>query len=358
MFPDVPAGAWADYADTLEDGQLQLYYGVFLLKSQDDVILVDTGMGPGPHPDRGNRTGNLYEELRPHLESNVGVNNTNVGPSDSVNYVIHTHLHGDHVGWNLRYSGGMPAPNFRRARYIMSRPDYDWFTSAEGRQRYPYIDRQVMPLRRLRLQQILEEPEYVVNDEISITLAPGHTPGHQVVLINSNGQRGVVMGDVLHSIAQVSEPSWCAGVDTDKEQSAASRAPPAGRGRGGRLDHLRGPLSPRQANRQNRPRGWQARLAAPVTCPHFPSEQSVRNHCNAPHPAPTGAMPPASSRPRPGCHPNPNHDPGNARSNANDPSPQPAGTHRPGQRPVPGLRGGARRPPAGHGADCPLLRRH
>ena len=224
MFPGVPADAWAAYEDTLEDGQLQLYYGVFLLKTSEHVILVDTGMGPGPHPDRGNLTGNLYEELRPHLESNVGVNNTNVGPSDSVNYIIHTHLHGDHVGWNLRYSGGMPAPNFRRARYVMSRPDYDYFTSDEGRQMYPYIDRQVMPLRRLRLQQILEEPEHAISDEISIAPAPGHTPGHQVVLINSDGQRGVVMGDVLHTIAQVSEPTWCAGVDTDKEQSSASRA--------------------------------------------------------------------------------------------------------------------------------------
>ena len=194
------------------------------------------------------------------------------GPSDSVNYVIHTHLHGDHVGWNLRYSGGMPAPNFRRARYIMSRPDYDWFTSAEGRQRYPYIDRQVMPLRRLRLQQILEEPEYVVNDEISITLAPGHTPGHQVVLINSNGQRGVVMGDVLHSIAQVSEPSWCAGVDTDKEQSAASRARLLDAAEEGDWTICAGHFPPGQQIGKIARGGRQACLAAPVTRPHFPSE--------------------------------------------------------------------------------------
>ena len=83
MFPDVPNDAWANYQDTLEDGQLQLYYGVFLLKTEEHVILVDTGMGPGPHPDRGNLTGNLYEELRPHLESNVGVNNTTRRPERS-----------------------------------------------------------------------------------------------------------------------------------------------------------------------------------------------------------------------------------------------------------------------------------
>ena len=43
------------------------------------------------------------------------------------------------------------------------------------------------------------------------------------VLINSDGQKGAVVGDLLHNIAQVSEPTWCAGVDTDKAQSAASR---------------------------------------------------------------------------------------------------------------------------------------
>ena len=164
----------------------------------------------------------------------------------------------------------MPAPNFRRARYIMSRPDYDWFTSEEGRRNYPYIDRQVMPLRRLRLQQILEEPEYVVNDEISIGPAPGHTPGHQVVLINSNGQQGVVMGDVLHTIAQISEPTWCAGVGHRQGTVRCFPHAPAGCRRGRRLDHLRRPLPAGQANRQDRPRGRQTRLAIPLTT-HSPA---------------------------------------------------------------------------------------
>ena len=62
-----------------------------------------------------------------------------------------------------------------------------------------------------------------VTDEVSVQPAPGHTIGHQVVLIDSNGQKGAVVGDLLHTIAQVSESSWCAGVDFDKAQSAASR---------------------------------------------------------------------------------------------------------------------------------------
>ncbi len=223
MFPDVPDNAWADYQETLEDGQLQLYYGVFVVRSANQVVLVDTGMGPGPHPTRGNAVGNLYEELRPiMLPPNVDIHNTNVSPSDQVNYVVHTHLHADHIGWNLRYSGGMPAPNFRRARYIIPKDDYDYFSQPEILAQNPHVQQQIMPLRRLRLQQIVDG-EYEVAEGIATLPAVGHTPGHQVVLVNSGGQKAMLVGDVLHCIAQVSEPGWCAAVDYDQAASRASR---------------------------------------------------------------------------------------------------------------------------------------
>lgn len=222
MFPEVPDAAWEPYKDTLEDGQLQLYYGAFVVQSGGTTILVDTGMGPGPHPDRGNLTGNLYEVVSDVVAPPDNRRNTNVSPSDQINFVVHTHLHPDHVGWNLRYSGGMPAPYFRRARYVISKPDYDYFTEEKMLAQSPHIQRQIIPLRRLRLQQIVEG-EHEVTDGIMVVPAPGHTPGHQVVLINSGGRKAMVAGDLLHTIAQVSEPTWCAGVDVDKAQSAASR---------------------------------------------------------------------------------------------------------------------------------------
>ena len=93
---------WNDHQDALENGQLQLYYTAFVVKSLDQLMMVDTGMGPGPHPDRGNLTGDLYNAIRPVLSPpDIGDNHTNVSPSDQVNFVIHTHLHADHVGWIL-----------------------------------------------------------------------------------------------------------------------------------------------------------------------------------------------------------------------------------------------------------------
>ncbi len=223
MFPDVSREDWGPYEDILENGQIQLYYGVWVVRSQGQTILVDTGMGPGPHEHLDNRTGNLYEELRPILIPADRLNNTNVGPSDEVTIVVHTHLHGDHVGWNIRYSGGMPAPNFRRARYLVPKLDWDYFNQPEVLEERPYIKTQVLPLQRLRKMDLIEG-EYNITDEVSTFPTPGHTPGHQVILISSQGQKAMIAGDVLHSKAQVFEPDWTAGVDTDKDASRRSRA--------------------------------------------------------------------------------------------------------------------------------------
>ena len=223
MFPEVPPDAWAPYQDILEEGQIQLYYGVWVVRSQGQTILVDTGMGPGPHPGLDNRTGNLYEELRPILIPADRSANTNVSPSDEVNIVVHTHLHGDHVGWNLRYSGGMAAPYFRRAKYLVPRLDWEHFTKPDVLEAHPYIKTQVMPLQRLRKMELVEG-EHNITDEVSTMPSPGHTPGHQTILIASQGEKAMIVADVLHSKAQVYEPSWTAGVDVDKDASRRSRA--------------------------------------------------------------------------------------------------------------------------------------
>ena len=223
MFPGITQDDWKPYEDILESGQLQLYYGVWVVHSQGKTILVDTGMGPGPHEHLGGRTGNLYEELRPILTPADRANNTNVSPSDEVDIVVHTHLHGDHVGWNLRYSGGMPAPYFRKARYLVPRLDWEYFTQPEILEQRPYIKTQVQPLQRLRKMDLIDEG-HNITDEVTTLATPGHTPGHQAILINSQGEKAMIVGDVLHTKAQVFEPAWTAGVDVDKEASQRSRA--------------------------------------------------------------------------------------------------------------------------------------
>ena len=211
MFPTTSSQDWDSHQDCLEEGQLQLYYLHFFLRSQGKVIMVDTGMGPGPHPDRGNRTGDLVNQLK-----NRGVE------TGDVDVVAHTHLHGDHVGWNVDYSGSQPAPTFPKARYLVPRLDWEHFTKPDVIGSAPQVTNSVIPLEGMGVMDLVDS-EYDITDEVKTLSAPGHTPGHMVIVITSQGEKAMVVGDLLHSKAQVVRPDWTAGVDTDKEASRSNR---------------------------------------------------------------------------------------------------------------------------------------
>ncbi len=211
MFPTTSSQDWDSHQDCLEEEQLQLYYLHFFLRSQGKAIMVDTGLGPGPHADRGNRTGDLVNQLKSR-----GVE------TGDVDVVAHTHLHGDHVGWNVDYSGSQPAPTFPKARYLVPRLDWEHFTKPDVIGSAPQVTNSVIPLEGMGVMDLVDS-EYDITDEVKTLSAPGHTPGHMVIVITSQGEKAMVVGDLLHSKAQVARPDWTAGVDTDKEASRSNR---------------------------------------------------------------------------------------------------------------------------------------
>ena len=211
MFPTTAEPDWHDHQDALECGQLQLYYLHFFLRSQGKLIMVDTGMGPGPHPDRGNRTGDLVGQLK--------LKGVETG---DVDVVAHTHLHGDHVGWNVDYTGEQPAPTFPKARYLVPRLDWEHFTKPDVIGTAPQVTNSVVPLEGMGAMDLVDT-EHNITDEVKMLTASGHTPGHMVIDITSQGERAMVVGDLLHSRVQVERPEWTAGVDTDKEDSRRNR---------------------------------------------------------------------------------------------------------------------------------------
>lgn len=211
FFEGVSAADWLPYQDILEDGQIQLYYGHFFVRSMGKTVMVDTGMGPGPHPDRGNRTGDLLNQLRAQ----------GVAPQD-IDIVAHTHLHADHVGWNIDHSDGRPKPYFPNARYLVPRLDWEHFTQPQHLAEAPQVRDSVLPLERLGLMDLVDEG-HRITDEVTTLDTPGHTPGHQVILISSQGEKAMIVGDAIHSSVQIQEPDWCAGVDTSKPDSRRSR---------------------------------------------------------------------------------------------------------------------------------------
>lgn len=205
FFPSVPAAAWRTHRGYLgDDGNIHVNIGCFVLRSAGRTIMVDTGYGTAS-------AGRLFDEL---AARGVG--------SGEVDTVTFTHLHPDHVGWNIINQGGRSRPCFPLARYLVPKADFDFFTSEQGLENFPYIKDQVLPLVDLGLIDLVE-PETDITRELRIWSTPGHTPGHVSILINSAGEKGVILGDVAHTPVQAHETDWNPGFDAIPEQSRATR---------------------------------------------------------------------------------------------------------------------------------------
>lgn len=212
VFPDVPAEAWEPYRDTMTpDGQLPFQMGFFALRAGGQTIVVDTGLGRGPHQQMGGITGKLEDQLK----------GAGIGLSD-VNAVLITHLHGDHVGWNVTWDGETPKATFPNAKYYIPQGDWDHFNKPEVLENSPHMKANVLPLQNLGATELVPDG-FALTPEITTLVTPGHTPGHQCILINSGGEKGILTGDAFHTVAQTQETDWNVGFDVDKPLAAQTR---------------------------------------------------------------------------------------------------------------------------------------
>ena len=219
FFPDVPEAAWELYRDHLDDhGQLGLNLGSFLLRADGRTLLVDTGLGTRAAP------GDLGGPRLPDRLREAGVS------PEQVEYVLTTHMHFDHTGWNTVDTDDGPAPMFPRARYLVQRAEWEFWMQPAGVETPHLTERAVELLeqtaRPLAQAGLLEpvEGEHAPVPSVRFLPTPGHTPGHACILIDSGSERAVILGDVAHTPVQVTEPAWSIGADVDKEQGRRTRA--------------------------------------------------------------------------------------------------------------------------------------
>ena len=201
VFPDSSIEQWrSEYPELLDpDGHIHPRYGSVALRSQGRTIIVDTGLG-GPD-------GRLLADMAAR-----GVDR------EAVDLVVLTHLHGDHVGWNLTDG----RPTFPNARYLVPRPDWDYWTQPSILRATAPISDQVMPLDEHRVMDLIDG-EYRITDELTTLPTPGHTPGHISIVISSGGRRGFILGDVAHSPAQAHHTDWNPTFDIDQAQARETR---------------------------------------------------------------------------------------------------------------------------------------
>jgi glyoxylase-like metal-dependent hydrolase (beta-lactamase superfamily II) len=142
---------------------------------------------------------------------------------DSVDAVICTHLHADHVGWNTMLVDGKWVPTFSNARYLIGKREFEhWSHENEGEQR-AIMEDSVRPIFDAGLIDLVET-DHRISPELRLTPTPGHTPGHVSVMIQSEGQSAVITGDIAHHPCQMAHPEWATGFDTDAQGAMATRA--------------------------------------------------------------------------------------------------------------------------------------
>ena len=211
FFPDIPQSDWAGHEHHLSpEGGVSFNLACFLIRSEGRLIAVDTGMGPKVSPETP--WGELLNDFAAH----------GVRPEE-VDMVVMTHAHRDHIGWNLSSQDGKQVPTFPNAKYYVSAKDWEaCHDPSLIEARFPNAPDCVWPLEDLGVVELVDG-EHQLTNEISTLPTPGHTPGHMSLMISSQGQQGLVLGDVLHNTVQIENTDWVSRADIDPEQTRITR---------------------------------------------------------------------------------------------------------------------------------------
>ncbi len=218
MVPEAfePHSEWLRPHFVNEKGQIIMAVQTFIVESEGAKIAVDTCIGNGKE-----RSMPFWNDLDlPFLEDMA----TAGFPPESIDTVLCTHLHIDHVGWNTRKDAqGRWVPTFENARYLFGREEWEaWQTTDEVKNGHEHFGDSVLPIVEANLATLVET-DHQLTSEVSLLPTPGHAPGHVSVKIESQGEQAIITGDLMHHPVQCAEPQWHCNADWDSERAVATR---------------------------------------------------------------------------------------------------------------------------------------
>src|ERR1700674_4421083 len=199
-----------------ENGRLKLTIHSLVVETPTRRILVDTSLGNDKQdrnvPTWNFRQGTFLEDL-----AAAGY------PPESIDTVLCTHLHVDHVGWNTVLLEGCWVPTFPKARYLMNRCEFEyWRDRRESKAQIAVFEDSIRPVVEAG-QVDLVESNHRLCEGINLIPTPGHSPGHVSVELRSAGEQALLTGDVLHHPCQMAHLDWASTVDFDAAQSTRTR---------------------------------------------------------------------------------------------------------------------------------------
>lgn len=183
----------------------------FVIRSAGKLALVDTGIGP----DLGSLGGAGFSGAVGHLPG--ALRGAGIAPGD-VDFVVFTHLHADHIGWNVTTDGDGAKVTFPNARYIVHRPEWAFWSGTKSKD----ISRLMRPVEASGQLDVVDDG-FEPLPGVTLLSTPGHTAGHVSVLVAGGGAGGVITGDAAHHPGELEEPTIAAVFDADPALAVASR---------------------------------------------------------------------------------------------------------------------------------------
>ena len=200
-----------------EEGKLRMAIQSYIVEAGKCRIVVDTCLGN----DKQGRHIPIWNNLNtPFLYK---MSEAGFAP-ETIDTVICTHLHVDHVGWNTRLVNGKWVPTFPNAKYLFGKTEYEFWSNPaldDDQQRLVFADSVKPVMDAGQAELIASETE--VCEEISTFATPGHSPGHMSIRVRSEGEEAVLLGDVAHHPVQFEHLDWSSTFDSDAKASAKMR---------------------------------------------------------------------------------------------------------------------------------------
>ena len=218
MLPDSRADAVAAHYGWLKPhffdeavGDLASRIQTYLVKTPEHTIVIDTCVGNDKR-----REGSALWHMRAggYLDDLAAAGVT----PEQVDFVVCTHLHVDHVGWNTRFVDGRWVPTFPRARYIFVGEEWEYWRHEKDE----CIADSVLPVVE-HGQVDLVQSDHALGRWLRFEPSPGHTPGHVSVRLETSAGHAVFSGDLMHRVVQVAEPQWSSIFCADPVRAASTR---------------------------------------------------------------------------------------------------------------------------------------
>ena len=199
-----------------ETDTLILCFQSYVVRTPHHTILIDSCIGndkPRPlRPKWNMKTDDTY--MRGLKAAGVSV--------EDIDFVMCTHLHVDHVGWNTRMEGGRWVPTFPKARYIFGKTEYDYWSEQNAKAPVPPFGDSVLPVVEAKRADIVGD-DFAVGDHLRILPTPGHTPGHVAFAFGRAKDDAVFVGDMMHTPLQLRHPELSPRFDVDPARAAVTR---------------------------------------------------------------------------------------------------------------------------------------